>query len=114
MLNEVIYLVTQKEPVYDEDGFIKTKAEEIKTKVFADVKSINYKEYYEASRNGEKVTDVFVIDERDYNNAIIKEDGKKVKPTLVQYDDVMYRIIRRYKKGSTGNFVIELSCEEVE
>lgn len=113
MLNEIIYLISKTDPEYDEDGFLISDGER-KTEVFAEVKSTTYKEYYEASRNGEKATDIFVVNERDYKNAIVKINGKKVKPSLVSYDETMYRIIRNYKKGTVGNYVIELTCEEVE
>ena len=113
MLNEVIYLIARKEPKYDEDGFLSEETE-LKSKVFAEVKTTTYKEYYEASRNGEKATDVFTVNECDYSNSIITDDGKKIRPSLVEYEGMMYRIIRRYKKGTVGNYIIELTCEEVE
>lgn len=113
MFNEVIYLVTKKDAEYDADGFLTGDVEK-KVKVFAEIKTTTYKEYYEAARNGEQATDIFIVDERDYNNSIITENGKKLKPSLVEHEGVEYRIIRRYKKGSAGNFVIELTCEEVE
>lgn len=113
MFNELIYLVTRKDAEYDEDGFLRDEVE-IKTKVFAEIKTTTYKEYYEASRSGEKATDIFVVDERDYNASMISIGGIKTKPSLIEYDGALYRIIRRYKKGIVGNFVIELTCEEVE
>lgn len=113
MRNEVIYLISEVEPEYDSDGF-QVVENKTKVKVFAEVKSTNYKEYYEASRNGENATDIFVVDERDYKASIMDVNGKKVKPQFVVYEDTEYRIIRRYKKGTNGDFVIELTCEEVE
>lgn len=113
MFNEVIYLVTKTEAEYDDDGFLKDD-EEIKVKIFAEIKSTTFKEYFEASRNGEKATDIFVVDERDYNNAIIKQNGKRIRPSQIEHDEIRYNIIRRYKKGLSGNYVIELTCEEVE
>ena len=113
MLNDVIFLITNTNSKYDKDGFLE-ESEQKKEKVFAECKSTTYKEYYEASRNGEKVTEVFSVNEIDYNNSIVIENGKRILPSLIEYENVLYRIVRRYKKGNVGNYVIELSCEEVE
>lgn len=114
MLNEVVYLITELGTEYDEDGF-KTESERTKTKVFAEVKTVNYKEFYSADRNGEKVTDIFVVGEDDYNLSMLRdESGKKIRPSLIEYDGMEYKIIRRYRRATNSNYTIELTCVEVE
>lgn len=113
MLNEVIFLITHTGTEYDEDGF-ETDSEVIRQQVFAEVKTTTYKEFFEGARAGEQVTDVFVIGEDDYNNSLIEVDGKRIKPDMVEYNSTMYRIVRRYRRASTANYVIELTCREVE
>lgn len=115
MMNEVIYLITQTESEYDQDGF-KVPGTTSRVKCFASIKSTSYREYYESANTGEIVTDIFVVDERDYNLSMYKtEDGKKIKPSIVEHDGTQYRIVRRYRRSATsGNFTIELTCKEVE
>lgn len=114
MLNEVIYLITKYDKQYDEDGF-EIEAEEHKTKCFASIKSTTYKEYYQASRIDEQVTDIFVVDERDYNLAMLKDENeKKIRPSLIEYDGMLYRIVRRFRRSTNANYVIELTCKEIE
>ena len=115
MLNEVIYLITEVEKTHDEDGF-KQEPEQIKTRCFASLKNTSYREYFQALREDEIVTDIFTVDERDYNLSMIKDEkGKKIKPNLIEYDGTLYRIVRRYRRSATsGNRTIELTCKEVE
>lgn len=112
MFNEVIYLITKTEPTYDEDGFEK-EASEIRTKAYAQVKTTTIREYDAGARDGERATDVFVVIDRDYNNAIVRETHKKTRPSFVEYDGVLYKIVRRFERPN-GNYVVELSCIEVE
>lgn len=111
MLNEVIYLITTTEQTYDDDGFL-VDGTEARTKVFAECKSTTYSEY-NSSRVGEQATDIFVVNADDYNRAIVTVSGKKIRPSLVEYDGDLYRVTRRYKRQN-GSFTIELSCVEVE
>lgn len=113
MLNEVLYLITESEPTYDADGF-KKSAERQELQVFGSLKTTTYAEYYEAMRVGEKATDVFVINEIDYNMAIITKDGKRIKPSLIRHEDIMYRIKRRFKRANGNDKYVELTCEEIE
>ena len=113
MRNEVIYLITESGTEYDADGF-KIEGESVKTQVFAEVKSTNFKEYF-ASSDSEKVTDIFVVSEDEYNLSMIRnEAGKKIKPSLVEYDGTEYRIVRRYRRANNASYLIELTCVEVE
>lgn len=114
MLNEVIYLITETETEYDADGFNQGNIR-VESKVFAEVKTTTYKEYYAADRNGEKVTDVFVVGEDDYNHSMWRDgSGKKIRPSLIRYDDTEYKIVRRYRRATNSNYLIELTCVEVE
>ena len=115
MMNEVIYLITQIEPTHDEDGF-EVPGEPRRVKCFASIKSTSFREYFESARSDEIVTDIFVVDERDYNLSMAKdENGKKIKPTIVEHEGIQYRIVRRYRRSATsGNYTIELTCKEVE
>lgn len=113
MLNEVIFLITEKKTEYDADGF-KAESEKVKTQVFAEVKTTTYKEYF-ASSDSEKATDVFVVGEDDYNLSMIRDDfGKKIRPSLIEYDGTEYRIVRRYRRATNASYLIELTCVEVE
>lgn len=113
MLNEVLDLITELGAEYDSDGF-KTGEERQILRVFGAIKSTTYGEYYESVRAGQKATEIFVINEIDYNMAIANKDGKKIKPSMVEYDGTMYRIIRKFKKATNNDKFVELTCEEVE
>lgn len=114
MRNEVIFLLTEKDTEFDTDGF-KVDSEPVRTKVFAEVKTTTYKEYFASDREGEKVTDIFVVSEDDYNLSMVKNDtGKKIRPNKVEYDGTEYRIVRRYRRASNASYLIELTCVEVE
>lgn len=113
MFNEVVYLITKIEPTYDDDGF-EIDASEIRTKAYAQVKTTTIREYDAGARDGERATDVFVVIDRDYRNAIVRDSQKKkVRPSFVEYDGDLYKIVRRYERVN-GNYVVELSCVEVE
>lgn len=113
MLNEVIELITEYGSSYDADGF-ETGAQQYTVKCFAEIKTVTYKEYYEASRSGEEATDIFVVDERDYNLSMKTENDKKIKPSLIKHDGTLYKIVRRYKRATKADYQIELTCKEVE
>lgn len=114
MFNELIVLITEHDKEYNESGFEVNSSVE-RYECYASIKSTTYKEYYEASRVDEQVTDIFVLDERDYNNAvIINADGRKIRPNLIEYDGMQYRIVRRYRRANNATYTIELTCKEVE
>lgn len=114
MFNERINLITYvEEKKKDADGF-EIPSEPVKTPCFAKRKSANYREYYEAMQANEQVTDIFVVSEVDYAMAIIENSkGRKVKPEFVEHEGTEYKIIRRYMK-SNADYVVELTCREVE
>lgn len=114
MFNEVIFLITEQEKTYDADGF-ETGANQIRNKCYASVKSTTYKEYYEASKKDEQVTDIFTVDERDYNLSMHKnESGKRIRPSLIEYDGILYRIVRRFRRATNATYTMELTCKEIE
>ncbi|MBQ0113996.1 MAG: phage head closure protein [Bacteroidales bacterium] len=106
-------MITELEATVDEDGF-KTGEDRQELKVFGKIKSTTYAEFYEAMRAGDKATDVFVINEIDYNMAIVTKNGKRIKPSLIRHENVTYRIKRKFKKASGNDRYVELTCEEVE
>lgn len=114
MFNERINLITYvDEKLKDADGF-EIPSEPIKTPCFALRKSATYREYYEAMQANEQVTDIFVVSEVDYELAIMtNSEGRKVKPEIIEHEGTEYKIVRRYMK-SNADYVIELTCREVE
>lgn len=115
MFNEVIYLITNTDKTYDADGF-EIEGEQRRLKCFASLKNTSFREYFQASAVDEIVTDIFTVDERDYNLSLYRTaEGKKIKPSLVEYDGTLFRIVRRYRRSATsGNYTMELTCKEVE
>lgn len=113
MRNELITLITLSEKQYDEDGFLIEGTENC-VECFAQVKTSTYSEYYSADRVGERVTDIFVVGEADYKFSMLEVSGKRIKPSLVEYDGTRYKIIRRFRRATTADYEIELSCTEVE
>lgn len=115
MFNSVIYLITKTDKTYDADGF-EVDSEDRRIKCFASLKNTSYREYFQAAAVDEVVTDIFTVDERDYSLSLYKTaEGKTIKPSLVEYDGTLFRIVRRYRRSATsGNYTIELTCKEVE
>lgn len=113
MLNELLFLITELEPEFDDDGF-KTGEDRQELKIFGSLKSTTYGEFYEALRAGEKATDIFVINEIDYNMAIVEVGEKKIKPSLIRHEGTAYRIKRRFKRAHGNDKFVELTCEEIE
>lgn len=113
MRNKVIKLITEYGPLKDKDGFEIERKQHI-VECFASLKTSTYKEFYEASRIGEQVTDVFVVGADDYNLSMyVDEKGKKMRPTKIECEGLLYRIVRRFERVS-ADYTVELSCSEVE
>lgn len=108
MQNEKIELVIVRK-IPDKDGFESETMESME--VFAEIKSVKRSEFYQAARDGINVQLVAVVNTEDMEAATIKEKGKKRKPTLVKYDDTMYKIVREYRSTKTK---VELTLQEVE
>ena len=80
-----------------ESGVFDIPQTETKRRVFAEVRSVGYREFYLAQEQGLEPTHVFrLTDYAEYKN----------EPYL-DYDGVRYRIIRTYTDGQT----IELTAE---
>lgn len=109
MQNEMITLKTVIKGI-DESGF-DTDEDVSSIEVFAEIKSVRYKESYEAAKQGLNVTQVAVINIDDYNLGVVQSAEKKYKPNFVKYDDTLYKIVRFYK---TDKLKIELTLCEVE
>ena len=114
MNNEVIVLVTVIGTEKDASGF-KTNEESVNTEIFADVKSVNRMEHYEALRSGINASIIFDVNPDDFEladrNVEIDGKNKRVQASKVCYEERMYRIIRTYKNRSG---MLELTCSEVE
>lgn len=111
MMNDVISLVTVLKKTKDADGF--DIEENVKNlEVFAEIQSVKRDEYYKAVAAGVKVDMVVVVNEDDYNQNIVLEDGKKKSPSKVIIENVPYRIYRSYRKPEKRTY--ELTLQEVE
>ncbi len=110
MQNEAVSLVTETLTA-DGDGF--DSREETLTEVFAQVKSVRQSEFYEAARDGINVQAVAVVNEDDYQAAVLTDPdtGRKIKPSKVVYDGTSYKIVRAYR---TDKKKTELTLQEVE
>ena len=110
----MIMLITVLGAEKDASGF-KTSEQSVNTEIFADIKSVNRAEYYEALRNGMSVSIIFEVNPDDFELADknVEDNGKprKISASRVSYGDKMYRIIRTYKNRSG---MLELTCSEVE
>lgn len=114
MLNKVLELITEYGPEYDTDGF-ETDKSEYRVRCFGSLKTSTYREFYEASRIGEQVTDVFVVGKRDYELSMYENaDGRKIRPNKIECEGRIYRIIRRFERATNSDYLVELSCAEVE
>lgn len=71
---------------------------ETKRSVFAEVRSVGYREFYEAKNAGINPEIIFVLS--DWN----EYDGEKV----IEWDNRRYRVVRTYVTGMT----IEITVEE--
>ncbi|MEG0297680.1 MAG: phage head closure protein [Clostridium sp.] len=92
--DKLIYLISHTE---EENGMGDSIPVEKKRKRFADEKSINQSEVYQAHTAGLKPVITFVIFPFEY-----KGENK------IEYNGTIYRVIRTYKKNSTD---FEIVCE---
>lgn len=114
MNNELITLITVLEIEKDSGGF-KTGEKSASIEIFADIKSVNRAEHYEALRSGVKASVIFEVNQDDFELADknVEVNGKKQRicASKVSCGNRMYRIIRTYKNRSG---MLELTCSEVE
>ena len=105
MKNEAIELLVITEG-QDVDGFpIRT---EHSTDCFADVQSAKRSEFYQAASVGINVQMVVVVNYDDYKSAYFEN----IKPNRVRVDGELFRILRTYRKKTSGE--IELTLVEGE
>lgn len=108
VLNDVVTLITDK-PVTTRGN---TQWEILKVvEIFGNKKSVRAKEFYSAMASRIKVTDIIQIYKDDYEETIVRDNGKKYKPRLVKMGDDTYEIVRTY---ATDNQYMELTVVEVE
>lgn len=91
------------------DGFLREK-ELLSLLVMAELKSVKRSEYYQAQREGIEIQMMAVVNTCDYEAAIVKDGDKRILPGIVEHDEVIYKIVRTYKKGRK----IEITLQEVE
>jgi len=97
---------------YDSDGFPTQKGTTLSKKIFADVKSVGYTEFYEGLKDGIKASLIFKVHMHEF--ILIKETERTIteyKPTEITYEGTKYRIVREYKRGYG---FLEVTCEEME
>ena len=104
MKNERVKLVTISQ-TQDKDGFPITTRK--KFDVWADVQSAKRSEFYAASEAGYEVKLVCVVNEDDFKAVKTLSTDK---PTQVEYDGTMYKILRFYHKKPSHE--IELTLVE--
>lgn len=79
---------------------------------FARIESVKRSEFYEADRVGVKLALSVYVNYEDFKAAaVVKEDGKRKFPSMVELDSDMYRIYRTYRVDDDE---IELILQEVE
>lgn len=108
MKNDVIDLVTV-ETYINGSGFRQEGKRHV-LEVMSEIKSVKYDEFYKAMYSGVSVQLIAAVNIEDYEESIIRADGKKIRPSLVEYDGTVYRIIRVWMKNNR----IELTLQEVE
>lgn len=109
-MNDVAVLQTQTARTRDKDGY-RTGTATSDLSVYCKIKTATRAETYEALRSGLKVKLVALINADDYNAACVEIKGKKVKPSILQFDGTDYSIVRAYQKD---DITMELSLSEVE
>lgn len=134
MKNDLIYLITVSRR-QNRNGFYSEKC--VRREVFADVKTIKRAEHYSAERAGKKVQLTAVVNDDDYQMAVIDEgedvsqqyeaetihlDGSKERETIVPHikkepeyveiNAVRYRIERNFKDPKSVDR--ELTVSQVE
>ena len=111
MRDELIILITKTAETENENGFV-VEGSEVRSEIFARVKSVRASEFYQAYSAGMELSYIFCIDPDDWKAAYAEdESGRTVKPGMVEYDGTMYRIVRVYR---TDMGEIELTVQEAD
>ena len=95
--NEVVTLI--KPTATYTDG-IRVAGQPERTDVFASIKSVMGREFYEALKSGQRVDIVVAVNVDEYDD----------QPQL-EYNSKPYRVVRTYV---TDEYTIELTCSEVK
>ena len=95
-MNDIIYLL-QFETTTDENGF--EVSTETQTEVFAERKSIRSQEFYEAQKQGYKLSTMFVIKPYEYD-----------EQEYLLYEGKKYKVERTYEKDTEN---LEIICSRV-
>ena len=94
MRNSKVILITK----YKAESTSKTVSEK-RTEVWAEKKSVNRTEFYEAYTSNLKPKNIVNILPSEYNRAIVKnDDGDIFEPTRIVVDGIEMNIIRIYSK----------------
>lgn len=99
MYNDIAYL-TEKVKTGTQNAYGDDIYENVKTRVFVNVESVTRSEFYTAQTAGFDPQIVFEIaDYFDYNGQ-----------TFIEYNDVMYKIIRTYRT----NNALKIVCQHTD
>lgn len=96
----------------DTDGFPSKEGTVISKKIFADVKSVGFTEFYEGLKDGIKASQIFKVNMHEF--LLTYTSGQTVtayQPTKITFDGTDYRIVRQYRRGYG---FLEVTCEEME
>ena len=110
MNSELINLIVS-EKTWSSDGFL-SKETLHKTEVYAEEKGIKRAEFYAATREGIALSKMMTVDKYDFESATVEIDGKKQKPSKVEHDGIIYRIIRTYTPENSMRIELYLQEEE--
>ncbi len=134
MKNDLVYLITTSRTQGKSGFYAETHA---RREIFAEIKTVTRSEHYSADRAGKKVQLIAVVNDRDYQLAVIDEgedasqryeaetthiDGSidretvtphiKKEPEYVEIDAVRYRIERSYKDPASNDRELTLSIAD--
>ncbi len=110
-MDEIALVKTKKHIETDKSG--REKIEYASREVFCYEKSVGMSEYYRAQSAGTKVSIIIGIRKDEYDESIItREDGKRVRPSEVEKDGILYKIERAYKIPESD--IMEFTLVEVE
>lgn len=109
-MDEIALVKTKKHIETDKSG--REKIEYASREVFCYEKSVGMSEYYRAQSAGTQVSVILGIRKDEYDASILFKDGKRVLPSEVEKDGILYKIERAYKILENG--IVELTLVEVE
>lgn len=108
--NDILNLVAVVPGEQDGKGFRK-EGPHRRTEVFCGVGSVGRQEFYEAARSGMEASAVFIVDAEDFEAASIEAQGRKVRPSEVEYRGEAYKVHRTFVRRCGD---MELVCGRME